>query len=781
MHRQHRILETISEREGLARISALLASESFPHRTAVAKRVCSEFRFLDARGQPQIATCLRALRTLDSRGTLQLPPPIRRGGRGTPRRLGQPVPPALSVPHIVNRIQGLQLALVRSARQRSTWSELIEREHPRGAACHVGAQVRYLLLSEHGILGAIGFAAAALSLADRDRFIGWDADLRQACLHRLANLSRFLIRREVHCRNLASKALSLCLRRLPADFRDRYGYAPVLLETFVERDLYRGTCFLAANWSLIGHTAGRGRHAPSDARVPVKSIFVYPLRPDWRRVLGVPNPARPWTGLDQPGWAQQEFGDAPLGDVRLSRRLVLCAKLSASAPGASFPCVAQSDQALMKGYYRMIDQPADSQVTSANILAPHRAQTLRRMRAERCVLCVQDGSDLNFAERPGCQGLGLIAKNRRSKGTLGLHMHSTLALNTAGLPLGLPLIQFEAPDGKRERDKPRCERKTQRWLRGLRDCAGMAGQLGAVRLVSVMDREADFFELFHECRSLGTVELLVRAKHNRRLAKGQPKLFDGLRGAPAQAQMRIEVLRSSARRGTRRQKERAAREARTAEVALRWGRVRLPSPGKGALKGLEPVGLHVVHVREGLKPEGAERLEWCLLTSVEVSGEADAKRVLEWYRLRWRIEDWHRVLKTGCKAEYLAHRRGERLQRAVTIKAVIAWRLMVMTLLGRDTPELDASVLFSDTELAALEDFTRDRGLPQPDNLGRAVLTTAQLGGYLNRKYDGPPGHKLIWEGYTRLAAFTQCYEIVMRLGKTSNLFQKLQAGTTCG
>ena len=144
--------------------------------------------------------------------------------------------------------------------------------------------------------------------------------------------------------------------------------------------------------------------------------------------------------------------------------------------------------------------------------------------------------------------------------------------------------------------------------------------------------------------------------------------------------------------------------------------------------------LNLVHVREEAQPEGAERLEWFLLTTLAVQSRQDAERVLEWYRLRWRIEDWHRVLKTDCKVEYMAHRTGEWIERAVTIKAVIASRLMAMMLLGRDTPELPAETLFSDIEIAVLEDFAQDRKLLPPDNIGRAVLTTTMLGGYLGFK-----------------------------------------------
>ena len=218
---------------------------------------------------------------------------------------------------------------------------------------------------------------------------------------------------------------------------------------------------------------------------------------------------------------------------------------------------------------------------------------------------------------------------------------------------------------------------------------------------------------------------------------------------------------------------RMEREEREAQVELRWREVELADPDRqeAALK------LRLVHVREQTQPEGAERLEWFLLTTLAVQTQPEAERVLEWYKLRWRIEDWYRVLKSGCKVEYLGHRQGERIERAVTINAVIAWWLTLMTLLGRDTPELPADTLFTEIELAALEDFAQDRRQLPPDNLGRAVLTLAMLGGYLNykRKQYAVPGHKVMWEGYTRLATITQVVERTRRLNEGSKLYQKMR------
>ena len=134
--------------------------------------------------------------------------------------------------------------------------------------------------------------------------------------------------------------------------------------------------------------------------------------------------------------------------------------------------------------------------------------------------------------------------------------------------------------------------------------------------------------------------------------------------------------------------------------------------------------------------------------------------MLHWYGLRWRIEDWHRILKSGCKVKYLGHRTGQRIERAVTIKAVIAWRLAAMTLLGRETPEMPAEALSTHVQMRVLRHFAARRRLATPRNLGLAVRTMAILGGYLYRKNAPPPGHKKISEGWTRSTTMAEAYEL---------------------
>ena len=773
---QHCIAQTLSTAAAVATLQVLLAQAGITSRSAFARKVCREFGFVDSRGELQVANCQKALRGLHRQGRIDLPPP-RHGGRGghcRPRRLGRPVPAPQAVPATAGALAGLELTLVTTPQQRQTWNELVASEHPQGAVIHVGAQVRYLIESEHGLLGAIGFAASALAVAARDEWIGWTAQRRRQRLHRVLALSRFLIRPSVRCHRLASKVLGRALRRLPQDFQQRYGYRPALLETYCDPQQHAGTCFRAANWTCVGQTAGRGRFAAPGQRVPPKTIFVYPLQRDFRRVLGAdaPPPCAPLgpaEGLALDEFADNELGQAPLGDVRLSKRLVQTARMQAAAPMASIPAAAQGQRAAVKGHYRLIDQPDESAVSPENILAPHRQRTLQRMQAESVVLCVQDGTDLNFAEHPGCAGLGLIGKNQASQGTLGLHMHSTLAVSPQGIPLGLLKIQYEAPDGQAQPGRPLEERKSFRWIRGLQDCAQVAGQLAGTRVVSVLDREGDFAALFAEQRRLAGVDVLVRAKHNRAQGADQPKLFEEIRAQAAQGRVEIQVQRSSARRGSGRQKAKPLRAARTAQAELRWQTVELPAAGRRE----GPLQLQLVHVWERSAPAGVEALEWFLLTSLPVASQAAAERVLEWYRLRWRIEDWHRILKSGCKVEYLGHRTGERIERAVTIKAVIAWRLAALTLLGRETPELPATVFFTQIQLRVLRHFASRRRLAEPANLGLAVRAMAILGGYLYRKNAPPPGHQKIWEGWTRLTIMSEAYELRDYFEPPSNASQE--------
>ena len=284
--------------------------------------------------------------------------------------------------------------------------------------------MRYLVGSAHGWLGAAGFCAAALRVAARERWIGWDDETRRSHLERVVCLSRFLLRPSVHCPHLASHVLGRILRRLPGDFEQRYGYRPYLVESFADEG-YDGTCLRAANFLRVGTTGGRGRQDRHKRRAKtVKTVLVYELERSWRRRLGVAHvdhapSLHPGEGLSAEDWAQNEFGGAPLGDKRLSARLVKSAGLLAAYPGQKINASSDSGGNEIAGFYRLVEAPAESEITVPNILAPHRERSIGRMRGQHTVLAVQDGTDLNFSRRPGCEGLQLVGKNQTSATSSG--------------------------------------------------------------------------------------------------------------------------------------------------------------------------------------------------------------------------------------------------------------------------------------------------------------------------------------------------------------------------
>ena len=462
MKTQNQIKRTLSEPASIEIVCGLLEGNDILHRTEMAVAVCDMFGFHDPRGKPQAGGCLKALRELEAYGHFTLP-----GGDGsrkrkarTPRRTAKPVARPVKVPSQARDVRALKLVLVTDDRLLRIWNELMVTEHPLGVGPLVGRQVRYLVESDHGWLGGLGFAAAALQLGDRDRWIGWDREQRRAHLHYVVQMSRFLIRpKPKQCRNLASKVLGMAVEALPDDFARQYGYRPLLLESFVDTSRYSGACYRAANWLAVGKTKGRGRQDRDNRyALSVKAIYVYAVESDFRKQMGLSadaglGPLGPDQGLDSGRWAENEFGGAQLGDARLNKRLVKVAKAKAEGPDRAFSGVAEGDWPKVKAYYRMIDQPDDSAVNMESILAPHRQRTVRRMMGQKVVLCIQDGSDLNYNNLNQCEGLGNIGKNQTGAKRRGLHLHSTFTVAPNGLPLGVLRACCQAPRDKDPEDR----------------------------------------------------------------------------------------------------------------------------------------------------------------------------------------------------------------------------------------------------------------------------------------------------------------------------------------
>jgi len=277
--------------DDLARIRRLAALPG-TNRLTISRRVCEELRWRKPDGGLKEMSCRVALLRMQADGLVELPAPLRRNGnatRSTPRTPeAEPRAPLITP---ASDLRELRLALVESKRDSRLWNELVDRYHYLGYKPLPGAQLRYFARAENAILALFGFGAAAWKTAPRDDFIGWTARQREAHLHLVVNNARFLILPWVRSRHLASKLLGLAARRLPADWQARYGYRPVLLETFVEKERFQGTCYRAANWRYLGDTRGRGKLDTAHAHaLPVKSVWVLPLASRFRELLAGSQP-----------------------------------------------------------------------------------------------------------------------------------------------------------------------------------------------------------------------------------------------------------------------------------------------------------------------------------------------------------------------------------------------------------------------------------------------------------------------------------------------------------
>jgi len=273
--------------EELEQIHRLIASDPRLNRAQLSRRVCDELGWLRPDGRRKDMSCRVAMLRMQRDGLITLPPPQKRNGNGRNRpRLTVASDPKTPLSLSAGALGQLLLRPVDGPEDSALWNELIERYHYLKYKPLPGAQIRYLVLGRGHLLAALGFGAAAWKVAPRDEFIGWTADQRRANLHWIVNNARFLILPWVTVRNLASRILAAAAKRLPGDWEERYGYQPCLLETFVERARFRGTCYRAANWIHVGQTQGRGkldRHHRGLSTV--KDIYLYPLHRHFRREL----------------------------------------------------------------------------------------------------------------------------------------------------------------------------------------------------------------------------------------------------------------------------------------------------------------------------------------------------------------------------------------------------------------------------------------------------------------------------------------------------------------
>jgi hypothetical protein len=272
--------------EEISQIRELIASRPEANRADLSRMVCEALRWYRQNGKVKEMSCRVAMLRMQRDGLIELPAPT--GHRPGKYKIietvgGDPEPDLVCN---IQELKDLKIHVVTRGPELRRWNEFVGRYHYLGYKMLPGAQIRYFIMNSGRVLGAMGFGASAWKIAPRDNFIGWTHEERKRGLHLIVGQSRFLILPWVQCRNLASKTLAMVTRRLAGDWEVRYGFRPVLLETFVDITRFHGTCYKAANWINVGNTQGRGKLDRFTKRnQPVKSIWLQPLAVDFRQRL----------------------------------------------------------------------------------------------------------------------------------------------------------------------------------------------------------------------------------------------------------------------------------------------------------------------------------------------------------------------------------------------------------------------------------------------------------------------------------------------------------------
>jgi hypothetical protein len=742
--------------ELIARINTAVHEHPQWSRAQLSREVCAWQGWRGPNGRLQEMACRVGLLRLSEQGHVQLPAArrqVRRGGLPRPAR-GELGCAKLDLPS-VGRLRGLQLLPVHGDRKLSRqWKQVVDTYHYLGYQPLCGAQMRYLIVCAQGIVGALGFSAAALQVRARDRWIGWTEAARRAHLRYVVCNSRFVLVPQVRVPNLASKVLGLAAQRLGADWQARYGYTPLLLETYVEAKRFRGICYRAANWQQVGMTRGRGRADRRHARArSPKRVFVLPLCPQAReRLCEAPGPARRLASgkpAAAPGdWAQEEFGSARLGDARRQARLLRLARQFCAQPQANI-AQACGSAAAAKAAYRFFEHP---KLSMQDLLAPHFEATAERigLAAYPVVLAVQDSTSFNYSAHPKMQGLGPLST--RQQAGLGIWMHETMVYDAQSVAQGLIDVQVWARDpeqmgqAKRRHERAIEDKESRKWLVSFEAACRLQRQVGpSCTVISVGDREADIYELFvHAQSDAANPKLLVRAEHARSLEGEGGPAWEHVAGQSLAGEIELELGR------------RKGRAPRCAQLQVRFAQVSLRAPARK--RALGPVQLWGVHAREAHPPAGEAPVEWMLWTSVPIEGFEQAQQALHWYARRWGIEEFHRTLKSGCRIEDRRLASSDNWKKCLALDLVVAWRIEHLKRLSRQHPEAPASVAFDEHECRVLAAYAKEQGRAidaQDMTLQQATGMTGQLGGHLGRKSDGPPGSMTLWRGMQRLHAMT--------------------------
>lgn len=449
-------------------------------------------------------------------------------------------------------------------------------------------------------------------------------------------------------------------------------------------------------------------------------------------------------------WVNSEVRSAAFGDKRLDSRFEMILSDCLKNPGAPLNQVSAS-WSEAKAAYRFMQ---NKKVSPDKILMPHVLQTVKRAHAHDTILMIQDSTGLNFNSHKATDGLGEIGHGGSHQVSSGLFLHSAYCLDTAGNPLGFIFQKtwIRKPERKLSRVQQSVkgrqtafeDKSSVRWVESLE--AAHNSLTGKTNVIAIGDRESDIFELYSRCTELGQ-SFIVRARNDRLLSDLED--FETFKASEIFDIESPVAYMSVLIRGN------GTRSPREAKVAIYARQLEMSEPQRKRaittrFQNLEAVELSLLWVVEEDPPKGCPPINWMLFTDLTVEAQDQAMTIVRWYSFRWRIEEIHKILKSGCKVEDCRLETRERLENFIALKLIVAHRLCELTFRQRKSPDEAATAVFSDEELECLH-FRLNPGKPlpkTPPSLRQVTRQIAQLGGFLGRKGDGEPGIITLWRGW---------------------------------
>lgn len=427
-------------------------------------------------------------------------------------------------------------------------------------------------------------------------------------------------------------------------------------------------------------------------------------------------------------WAKNELSEIKLGDERLNKRSVKLLGSLAAKPSASIPAACGGWSETLAAY-RFFGQ---EEIAWHDILQPHIDCTLIRSQAHPVVLCLQDTTELDFNGQ-SIEGLGPLSYEAQR----GMYLHPTLAVTPERLPLGVLDAWMWAREPKHADGERSGVSESVRWREGYERVAEVAEAHPDTRWVYVADREADILALMQRAHALkNPADWLIRAKHNRKLGQDEAKLWEQVGQAEVLGEIQFYLP------------PRPGRQGREVAQQVRSLRVSLPDGHGGTFE------VTALMAREISPPVGEKPVEWRLLTNRLASTLEAVAELIDWYRCRWEIEMFFNILKNGCKVEALQLSAMSRIELALALYMITAWRIGYLMRLGRTCPEMDCEAVFEHEEWQAAWLVARKPLPDKPPKLNEVIRVIAGFGGFLGRKGDGEPGAKTLWIGLQRVMDF---------------------------